>query len=44
LQESAVDFEGPAKIKEEVLNKLSSISMFLVDDMRELIAENQDRE
>ena len=44
LQESAVDFEGPEKIKEEVLRKLSSISMFLVDNMRELIAEAQDRE
>jgi hypothetical protein len=45
LQESAVDFEGPAKIKEEVLHKLSSISMFLVDDMRDLIASEavQDR-
>jgi len=36
LQESAVDFEGPEKIKEEVLKKLSSISMFLVEDMRDL--------
>ena len=37
LQESAVDFEGPEKIKQEVLKKLSSISMFLVEDMRDLL-------
>jgi hypothetical protein len=36
LQESAVDFDEPEKIKEEVLQKLSSISMFLVEDMRDL--------
>jgi len=45
LQESAVDFEGPEKIKEEVLKKLSSISMFLVEDMRDLdvdVREMQD--
>ena len=36
LQESAVDFDEPAKIKAKVLQKLSSISMFLVEDMRDL--------
>jgi len=45
LQESAVDFEDPEKIKEEVLQKLSSISMFLVEDMRDLVAaESHDHE
>ena len=38
LQESAVDFDEPEKIKAEVLQKLSSISMFLVEDMRDLVA------
>ena len=40
-----MDFEGPEKIKEEVLKKLSSISMFLVEDMRDLdvdVREMQD--
>lgn len=37
LQESAVDFEGPAKVKKEVLEKLSSISIFLVENMRDLV-------
>ena len=31
-----MDFEGPEKIKEEVLKKLLNISMFLVEDMRDL--------
>ena len=46
LQESAVDFDEPEKIKAEVLQKLSSISMFLVEDMRDLVAvaEMHDRE
>ena len=44
LKESAVDFEGPSRIKEEVLRKLSSISMFLVEDMRDLVAEMSNRE
>jgi len=46
LQESAVDFEVAEKIKAEVLQKLSSKSMFLVEDMRDLIAvaEMHDRE
>ena len=46
LQENAVDFDEPAKIKAEVLQKLSSISMFLVEDMRDLVAvaEMHDRE
>ena len=50
LQESAVDFDEPEKIKAEVLQKLSSISMFLVEDMRDLdvaaaaAAEIPDRE
>jgi len=45
LQESAVDFEEPEKIKEEVLQKLSSISMFLVEDLRDLVdAEVHDGE
>ena len=45
LQESAVDFDEPTKIKAEVLQKLSSISMFLVEDMRDLVvAEMHGRE
>jgi len=45
LQESAVDFYEPEKIKAEVLQKLSSISMFLVEDMRDLVvAEMHDCE
>jgi len=44
LQESAVDFAEPERVKEEVLKKLSSISMFLVEDMRDLVAEMHDRE
>jgi len=44
LQESVVDFDGPAKIKEEILEKLSSISMFLVEEIRDLVAEMHDRE
>jgi len=44
LQESAVNFEGPKKIKEEVLEKLSNISIFLVDNMRDLIVGMQDHE
>ena len=45
LQESAVDFDEPAKIKAEVLQKLSNISMFLMEDMRDLVvAEMHDRE
>jgi len=40
-----VDFEEPEKIKAEVLQKLSSISMFLVEDMRDLVvAEMHDHE
>lgn len=31
LQESSVDFEGPEIIKEEILQSISKISMFLVD-------------
>jgi len=44
LQESAVDFEEPERVKEEVLKKLSSISMFLVEDMRDLVDEMPDHE
>ena len=46
LQESAVDFEEPEKIKAEVLQKLSRISMFLLEDMRDLVqvAEMHDGE
>jgi len=36
LQESAVDFAGPQKLKEEILASISRISMFLVEDMRDL--------
>ena len=41
-----MDFDEPEKIKAEVLQKLSSISMFLVEDMRDLVAvaEMHDRE
>jgi len=31
-----VDFTGPQRIKEEVLASISRISMFLVEDMRDL--------
>jgi len=31
-----VDFEGPQKVKEEILESISRICMFLVDDMRDL--------
>jgi len=31
-----VDFEGPQKVKEEILENISRISMFLIDDMRDL--------
>ena len=36
LQESAIDFKGPQKLKEEILASISRISMFLVEDMRDL--------
>ena len=36
MQESAVDFADPQKIKEEILASISRISMFLVEDMRDL--------
>jgi len=39
LQESAGDFTGPLKIKEEVLASISRISMFLVEDMQDLQIE-----
>jgi len=31
-----VDFEGPQKMKEEILESISKICMFLVEDMRDL--------
>ena len=31
-----MDFEGPQKVKEEILENISRISMFLIDDMRDL--------
>jgi len=31
-----VNFEGPQKVKEEILESISRICMFLVDDMRDL--------
>ena len=36
LQESAVDFAGPQKIKEDILESISRISMFLVENMQDL--------
>ena len=36
MQESAVDFAGPQKLKEEILASISRISMFLVEDMHDL--------
>ena len=36
LQESSIDFEGPLKIKEDVLKSLQSISMFLVNNVGDL--------
>jgi len=36
LQEGTIDFEGPLKIKEDVLKSLQSISMFLVNNMGDL--------
>ena len=32
-----MDFDEAEKVKAEVLQKLSSISMFLVEDMRDLV-------
>jgi len=31
-----VDFEGPQKVKKEILQSISKICMFLVEDMRDL--------
>jgi len=31
-----VDFEGPQKVKEEILESISRICMFLVEDMQHL--------
>jgi len=31
-----VDFQGPQKVKEEILESISRICMFLVEDMRDL--------
>jgi len=31
-----VDFEGPQKVKEEILESISRICMFLVEDMHDL--------
>ena len=31
-----MDFEGPQKMKEEILESISKICMFLVEDMRDL--------
>jgi len=31
-----VDFKGPQKVKEEILESISRISMFLVEDMQDL--------
>ena len=36
MQESAIDFAGPQNLKEEILASISKISMFLVEDMRDL--------
>jgi hypothetical protein len=36
LQESAVDFAGPQRVKEEILASICRISMFLVEDMQDL--------
>jgi len=36
LQESAIDFSGPLKIKQDVLKSLQNISVFLVEDMVDL--------
>jgi len=33
LQESAVDFTGPQKIKEDILGSISKISIFVVENM-----------
>lgn len=45
LLESSIDFEGPSKIKQEILSNLSKITMFPIGNLRELIAEpNQQKE
>ena len=31
-----MDFKGPQKVKEEILESISRISMFLVEDMQDL--------
>ena len=39
MQESAVDFTGPQKIKEDILESISRISMFLVENMQDLLMQ-----
>ena len=41
LQESAVDFEGPNREKMEILTKIDKISLFLVEDIRDLSLQPQ---
>ena len=44
FQESMVDFEGPRKIKQEVLSSLSKMSMFLVENPNDLRIEHIEEE
>ena len=39
LQESAIDFEAPTRIQAEVLQRLATIDMFLLEDMQDLNAQ-----
>ena len=41
LQESAIDFEAPKRIQAEVLQKLATIDMFLLEDIQDLNAQQQ---
>ena len=39
LQESAIDFEAPTRIQAEVLQRLATIDMFLLEDIQDLNAQ-----
>ena len=44
LQESAIDFETPKRIQAEVLQKLATIDMFLLEDIQDLNAQQQQQQ
>jgi len=41
LQESAIDFEAPTRIQAEVLQRLATIDMFLLEDIQDLNDQQQ---